>query len=139
MKAINGFSILSILKFALLLAGWLLIGYFMFNTKLEETGGITAMEYLQKIADGTITTPTDSFKDITRENAQAIIGGWNVFSTTIIIYLVIGIGLNIISMIFINITKSSVLAVIFGLIKLISGSFISAIVYFVQSGKLQKN
>lgn len=137
MKSIVVSSVLSIVKFSLILAFWIIVGVVFTKVQLEELGGVTPLEYIQKIAAGIVTNPIDAFNGLDKEAAQALIGSWNLVFTILIIVYAFGIFLNIISMILIKVTKSGVLTVILGLIKLISGSFISAIVYFVQSGKLK--
>ncbi len=138
MKSIVVSSILSMLKFILLLAFWIIVFSLLTNFKIEELGNITMLEYIQKIADGTITKPIEAFKDMSQENAKIFINSWKLVQTSGIIFLGFGVFLNLGSMILIKITKNSILTVILGLIKLVTGSFISAIVYFAQSGKLKK-
>ena len=138
MKSIVVSSILSMLKFILLLAFWIIVFSLLTNFKIEELGNITMLEYIQKIADGTITKPIEAFKDMSQENAKIFINSWKLVQTSGIIFLGFGVFLNLGSMILIKITKNSILTDILGLIKLVTGSFISAIVYFAQSGKLKK-
>ena len=138
MKSIVVSSILSMLKFILLLAFWIIVFSLLTNFKIEELGNITMLEYIQKIADGTISKPIEAFKDMSQENAKIFINSWKLVQTSGIIFLGFGVFLNLGSMILIKITKNSILTVILGLIKLVTGSFISAIVYFAQSGKLKK-
>lgn len=138
MKKIFGWSTASFIKNLIILLICVTVTNNVLNLRLDEYNNLTMFEYITKIANGEIVNPTGSFKDITVEVAQNFVNGFKVFQIALIIIYGFNVLFNVFALIVLKKKRSKGLAVLFGIIKLVTTSYISGIVYIVKSGSLEQ-